>query len=304
MLLFFILGDILGAGIYALVGEVAGEVGGAIWTAFATALTLALQTAFAYTELVTKYPHAGGAALFVNRAFKNRALTFVVAFAVMASGVMSASTLARAFVGEYLHVFVDIPTTVAALVLTQPAISSPANSANGSLTASMVVPTADLADSDGPLLEVVRRVSDIPTRVFSAIALLAIANGALINMIMASRLLYGMAEERVMPRAFGRVHPGRRTPWVAVLFMTAVAMLLISIGELDDVATVTVMLLLIVFVLVNVSVLVLRREPVAHEHFVAPAFAPIAGIAISLILLVKRVTDEDLSAFLVSLPYS
>ena len=97
MLFFFILGDILGAGIYALVGAVGGEVGGAIWTAFfvALALALALFTAFAYAELITKYPHAAGAALFVNRAFRLPFLTYMVAFAVMASGVTSASTLPR-----------------------------------------------------------------------------------------------------------------------------------------------------------------------------------------------------------------
>jgi basic amino acid/polyamine antiporter, APA family len=398
MLLFFILGDILGAGIYALVGEVAGEVGGAVWTAFVTALALALLTAVAYAELVTKYPHAGGAALFVNRAFKSRPLTFVVAFAVMASGVTSAATLARAFAGDYLHAFADIPTTPAALVfiaivaavnfrgivesmkanivLTLIELSglaiivgigawalghgnaelgrnfdfkegeSPAlavlagttlafyaligfeDSANVAeetknprrafpfalftgllisgciyvlvtVTASMVVPTHELANSDAPLLEVVSRASDIPTRAFSAIALLAIANGALINMIMASRLLYGMAEERVMPQVFGRVHARRRTPWVAILFATAVAMLLVSIGQLDDLATVTVMLLLIVFALVNVSLLVLRRDTVAHDHFVAPTFAPVLGVLISIVLFVKRVTDEDVRAFLI-----
>ena len=58
MLVIFVLGDILGAGIYALVGEVAGEVGGAIWTAFLVALTLAFFTAFAYAELVTRTPPA------------------------------------------------------------------------------------------------------------------------------------------------------------------------------------------------------------------------------------------------------
>jgi len=65
--------------------------------AFLVALTLALFTAFAYAELVTKYPHAGGAALYVHRAFRKPFVTFMVAFAVMASGVTSASTLARAF---------------------------------------------------------------------------------------------------------------------------------------------------------------------------------------------------------------
>lgn len=97
LLYFFILGDVLGAGIYALVGAVGGEIGGAIWVAFLVALTLALFTAFAYAELVTKYPHAGGAAPYVHRAFRKPFVTFMVAFAVMASGVTSASTLARAF---------------------------------------------------------------------------------------------------------------------------------------------------------------------------------------------------------------
>ena len=68
----FVLGDILGAGIYALVGEVGGRVGGAIWTSFLVALLLAVFTAFAYAELVTKYPQAAGAALYVNKAFGRR----------------------------------------------------------------------------------------------------------------------------------------------------------------------------------------------------------------------------------------
>src|SRR3712207_6323846 len=116
MLLFFILGDILGAGIYALVGAVAGEVGGAVWTAFMSALVLALFTAFAYAELITKYPRAGGAALFVNRAFRIPIVPFLVTFAVMASGITSASTLSRAFGGDYLQEFISVPTTLAALV--------------------------------------------------------------------------------------------------------------------------------------------------------------------------------------------
>ena len=91
MLLFFVLGDVLGAGIYALVGEVGGRSGGAIWTAFAVALLLAVFTAFAYAELVTKYPQAAGAALYVNKAFRLPFVTFMVAFAVMASGITSAA---------------------------------------------------------------------------------------------------------------------------------------------------------------------------------------------------------------------
>jgi amino acid transporter len=143
------------------------------------------------------------------------------------------------------------------------------------------------------LLEVVRAGSDIPTRAFSAIALLAIANGALLNMIMASRLLYGMAQEGVMPPAFGRVHRTRQTPWIAIVFATAISMLLIAVGRLAELATVTVMLLLIVFALVNVAVLVLRRDDVGHAHFAVPRIFPVLGILISAVLFVKRATDED-----------
>ena len=60
LLLFFIVGDMIGGGIYALVGDVGAITGGAIWSAFLVAMVLAIFTAFAYAELVTKYPRAGG----------------------------------------------------------------------------------------------------------------------------------------------------------------------------------------------------------------------------------------------------
>jgi amino acid transporter len=115
MLLFFVIGDVLGAGIYALVGEVAGKTGGAIWASFLVALGLAVFTAFAYAELVTKYPRAAGAALYVNLAFRRPFFTFIVAFAVMCSGLASAATISRAFGGDYLSAFVSVPTIIAAL---------------------------------------------------------------------------------------------------------------------------------------------------------------------------------------------
>jgi APA family basic amino acid/polyamine antiporter len=101
MLTFFILGDILGAGIYALTGQVAADVGGAIWSSFLVSFLLALVTAFAYLELVTKYPRAAGAALYVHRAFHIGILSFMVTIAVMASGVTSASFAATRVGGRY-----------------------------------------------------------------------------------------------------------------------------------------------------------------------------------------------------------
>jgi basic amino acid/polyamine antiporter, APA family len=387
-LLVFVLGDVLGAGIYALVGEVGAETGGAIWTAFTLALVLAVFTAFAYAELVTKYPKAAGAALYVNRAFRNPFVSFMVAFAVMCSGVTSASTLSRAFGGDYLKEFVDIPVVVTALVfivvvaainfrgisesvklnlaltaieftglvlICVIALAAVTDGAGGTdaarafdfkadesvigamvggaglafyaligfedsvnvaeetreprrdyppalfgglaaagviyiavtVLASMAVPTGTLTDSSGPLKEVAQvGPLSVDPKIFSAIALFALANGALINMVMASRLLYGMSNEGILPRVFGKVHGGRRTPYVSIVATTALAAILISTGDLGDLADMTVFLLLGVFIMVNVSVLVLRRDPVDQHHFKAPTAIPVIGAIVCLALMV------------------
>ncbi len=394
MLLLFVIGDMLGAGIYALVGEVGGRVGGAIWMSFAFAMALALFTAFAYAELVTKYPQAAGAALYVNKAFHLSFVTFMVAFAVMLSGITSASTLARAFGGDYLEVFVSLPTVLVGIAFiavvalinfrgigesvkinivftlievvgllliivigiaaladgigdpsrafeftgdesvplailggaglaffaligfedsvnvaeeTQdPERNYPRALFGGlviagliyiavSMVASMVVPTAKLAESSGPLLEVADQGPlAMNTKVFAAIALVAVANTALINMIMASRLVYGMSRQGIVPRLLGRVHSARRTPWVAIVFTSLIAVLLISTGDLATLADMTVLLLLLVFTGVNIAVLVLRRDPVEHGHFRAPTAVPVIGAVVSLALM----TTKDPEVFL------
>jgi APA family basic amino acid/polyamine antiporter len=165
-------------------------------------------------------------------------------------------------------------------------------------TASMVVPTNTLAGSTGPLLEVVERGPiPIPTQLFAGIALLAVSNGALINMIMASRIIYGMGDQGVMPTVFSSVHRGRRTPWVSIVFTTVIALLLLAtIGGNEDALAIlgstTVVLLLIAFVMVNISVLVLRRDEVGHEHFRTPTAFPVLGIVVALVLLVYRAIDD------------
>ena len=388
MLFVFVLGDVLGAGIYALVGVVAGTTGGAIWTAFLVATILAVLTAFSYAELVTKYPHAGGAAVYVHGAFKVPFFTFIVAFAVMCSGLASAATLSRAFAGDYFAAFIAAPVVLVAILFllvvalinfrgisesvklnmgltvievtglviivligvvalltgvgepsrnfefpaeasvpvailggaalsfyaligfedavnvaeeTQdPARTFPRALFGGILaagviyllvtfTASMIVPTAELTESDGPLLEVVEQGPlGIPTRLFALIALLAVANGALINLIMASRLLYGMGRQGILPAPFASVHRTRQTPWVAIVFTTALAMMLATVGDLSDLAGTTTTLLLFIFIAVNIAVLVLRRDRVDGPHFVAPSAIPIIAIAIIVVLLVQR----------------
>ena len=105
LLLLFIVGDILGTGVYALTGKVAGQVGGAGWAPVILAFLIALITAFSYMELVTKYPQAAGAALYTHKAFGVHFVTFLVAFAVLSSGITSASTASNVFAANLVAGF-------------------------------------------------------------------------------------------------------------------------------------------------------------------------------------------------------
>ncbi len=385
LLFLFILGDVLGAGVYALVGEVAGEVGGAVWLPMLVALVLALLTAASYAELVTKYPRAGGSAVFAERAFRSPLVSFLVGYCMLAAGVTSAAGLALAFSGDYLGVFLDVPVVPASIVFLvlvavlnargiqesvranvvmtvievsglvlvvvlgalvlgrgdgdlgrvgefPPGVSPTAGvlaaallayysfvgfetSANIAeevrdvrrvypralfgallvagvvyvlvgLAASIVLAPDELAASSGPLLEVVRAAdAGVPDTLFSAIALIAVANGALLTMIMASRLVFGMAEHGLFPRALARVLPHRRTPWVAILVTTLVAIALTLTGDLGELANTVVLLLLFVFLSTNVAVLVLRSDRVEADHFRVPALIPVLAIGSCLLLL-------------------
>lgn len=387
LLYLFILGDVLGAGVYALVGEQAGEVGGAVWLPLLVALGLALLTAGSYAELVTKYPRAGGAAVFAERAYKQPVVSFLVGFSMLAAGVTSAAGLSLAFAGDYFGAFVDAPqrlvavlflvavaalnmrgireslganvamtiievgglVTVVVLALvvlgrgegepgrvTQLAEGvSPGTAVLGaavlayysfvgfetsanvveevkdvrrvypralfgalitagvvyvlvSVAAVIVVDPETLAGSSGPLLEVVSAAGVVPEQVFSLVALIAVANGALLTMIMSSRLAYGMAEQGLLPAALGRVLPRRRTPWVAIVATTVVAMALVFTGDLAALAETVVLLLLLVFLSTNVSVLVLRRDTVERPHFRVLSVVPVLGAASCVLLLTQQ----------------
>ncbi|MFY1691219.1 APC family permease [Plantactinospora sp. WMMB782] len=384
LLLLFVVGDILGTGIYALTGKVAAEVGGAVWLPFLVAFVVALLTAFSYLELVTKYPRAAGAALYTHKAFGIHLLTFMVTFTVMCSGLTSASSASKAFASNFVEAF-DLSvgeglglTAVAIAFMTLIALvnfrgvaesvklnvvltcveltgllivifigawalgggdgdmsrllefdSPPGESGFLAVTAATalaffamvgfedsvnmaeetrdparifpkvmltglcitgvvyilvsissvaLVPPEELGEGDAPLLKVVAAGAPaFPLTVFAFVTMFAVANSALINMMMASRLLYGMANEGVLPRILGRVHRTRRTPWAGIVFTTLVAFGLIWFADLAALGGTTSLLLLSVFTIVNVAVLVLRRDPVEHAHFRAPTAIPVIG---------------------------
>ena len=401
LLLLFVVGDILGTGVYALVGDVAGEVGGAAWLPFLVAFAVATVTAFSYLELVTKYPQAAGAALYAHKAFGIHFVTFLVAFVVMCSGITSASTASRAFsanffegigvaepskfgvallalgfmaalaainfrgVGESIKLnvvltIVEITGLVAVIMVgmwafsggdvdfsrvvafdtadqkntfmavtaatslaffamvgfedsvnmaeetkdpvkTFPKILLSGLSIAGivyilvSIVAVALVPVGELQASDTPLVEVVKAgAPGLPIdEIFPFITMFAVSNTALINMLMASRLIYGMARQHVLPPGLGVVHPTRRSPWAAIIFTTVIAfglIIYVSTAASDNAISVlggtTSLLLLAVFAVVNVAVLVLRRDVrQAGGHFKTPTALPVIGFLVSLYLV-------------------
>ena len=108
-LFFYTLGDVLGSGIYVLIGLVAAAVGGAFWIAFALGVTVAAITGAAYAELVTKYPQAAGASLYVNKAFGNRPLTFLVTVSFLAASMAASGSLAAGFASYFDDLVVGGP---------------------------------------------------------------------------------------------------------------------------------------------------------------------------------------------------
>ena len=74
----FGVGDILGSGVYALVGKISGQVGSAAWLAYVAAGFTAALTGLTYAEFTSRYPKAGGAAHFVQTVFRSPLITFLV----------------------------------------------------------------------------------------------------------------------------------------------------------------------------------------------------------------------------------
>ena len=385
-LVFYGVGDILGAGIYALVGKIAGLAGTYSWLAFLVALVVAALTGLSYAELGSRFPRSGGEAFFCDRAFGRPALSFLIGWLVLCSGVASMATVARGFAGyvaefapnapqsiviagflavlagvnfwgirqsstaniactliEVTGLLLVIAVGVAWLSTNAPVeppnveidaggttwflifqggtiaffafigfedivnvseeVKSPernvplailtASAVAGLIyllvviVATSVVSSAELAGSDAPLLLVVRRAApSIPPSLFTAIALFAIANTALLNGVMASRLMYGMAKENLLPTVLSTVNEKTQTPHVAIVFLLLCTTIFALSGTLIHLAGTTSLLLLVVFFSVNVALIVIKRRlPHAENAFRIPIVVPICGAISTLALM-------------------
>jgi amino acid transporter len=413
-LFFYTLGDVLGSGIYVLIGLVAAAVGGAFWVAFALGVAVAAITGSAYAELVTKYPQAAGAALYVNKAFRNNPLTFLITVSFLAASFAATGSLASGF-SEYFATLWDAPpallvslvfvlllvivnfigiteSVVMNMVMTfvevagllivmvigiwfivegdadfgilvefdvsgdygNPALAVLAgiafsffamtgfeNTANVaeetidphksfprslvggmvvagvvyvlvSMAAALTVPTDTLAESPAALLEVVEAgilpmSTDFMTKLFSVIALIAITNTTLVTVVTQPRILYGMANEDVVPGMFAKIHASRRSPWVGLIFSGLVVSALLVIGTLapkvegetlvSRLATVTVVFLLFIYALVIVACLKLRGQDEDERTFRANTPLLFVGLLGNLAILGFSIYDDYTSLY-------
>ncbi len=380
-------GDILGAGIYALVGKIAGIAGPASWLAFGVALVVAALTALSYAELSSRFPRSGGESYFCQRAFGSPSFALLIGWLVLCSGVVSLATVSRAMAGYLLQLFAAEPSTaleIASIVLfltilggvnfwgirqssranvictaveasglllvivvgvsflaantpepAAKAVSWPAWTSIGQgaavaffafigfedmvnvaeevrspkrnlpiaivaalliagatymavvWIATRVISPPELAASPAPLLAVVQRTAPaIPAWTFTTVALFAVANTGLLNFIMASRLLYGMGCQGLVPEQLSRVHPKTNTPHWSILLVFVAGLGLAVSGTLVHLAGTTSVLLLAVFLSVNVGLVwIKRRESTGRRGFSIPAVVPALAAVASAVLI-------------------
>jgi APA family basic amino acid/polyamine antiporter len=380
-LLLYGLGTTVGAGIYALTGVVAGRAGMHMPAAFLLASGLALFTALSFAELSSRFPRAGGEAVYVQEAFTATWLFRLVGLLAVLSGVVSAATVTVGMVG-YMREFAEVPATalvlVAALLLGGVAARGMRESVvvaglitlvevagllaivglgAGQLTAlpdrfgefvpgdlqalyavsaaavicfyaflgfeDMVnvaeevrdvrtvlpigilatlaltallyalvttvsvlsVPPAELATSEAPLALVFARNGGSPA-LLGAIALLALLNGGLIQIVKSSRVLYGLAREGALPRSLGRVHPRTRTPLTATVLVTVVIAALAISFPIESLAESTAAVTLVTFTLTNLALVVIqRRGPAPPGALRVPRWVPVVGAFVSGVFL-------------------
>jgi amino acid transporter len=127
-----------------------------------------------------------------------------------------------------------------------------------SLSALAISTTEKLAGSEAPLMMVAQTVSARAGKILGAIALFSTANTALISLIGASRVLYSMGRKKAIPPATAAVLPSRKTPWIASLVVLAAAALLLPLGKLETVASISSLATMMAFFLVNMALISLR----------------------------------------------
>lgn len=154
------------------------------------------------------------------------------------------------------------------------------------------VTPAALQASPAPLALIYEQ-SGGSARLLSAIAVLAVVNGALVQMIMAARVLYGLARQDLLPAWFGRVQSRTQTPVNATLAIAAVILVAALAFDLVGLARATSYLTLTVFAAVNLSLVLIKlRDKAVPSTRVYPIWVPAIGALVSVAFLLSELVRQ------------
>ena len=156
------------------------------------------------------------------------------------------------------------------------------------MVAVLTVAPAELAVSEAPLSLVYERLTGASPAMISGVAIFATANTILVQQIMASRVVYGMAEQGTMPRLFARVSAFTRTPLLATVAVVAASLILALGFNLERLAEMTSQIVLIIWALANMALVLikLRKGPAPVGAFIVPLWVPVAGFMSSCALVI------------------
>ena len=127
-----------------------------------------------------------------------------------------------------------------------------------SLAAVLSLPIQDLADHKAPFVLIVQKNSDIPVEIISLISLIAILNGALVQVVMGSRVLFGMSEKGIAPKQFGILYSKTRTPVISTLFFAVILWLMTLSFPIVVLAKITSFIILAIFTLISLSLCIIK----------------------------------------------
>lgn len=147
------------------------------------------------------------------------------------------------------------------------------------IVAMAAVPVAELGASKAPLTLVFQRTTGGSPALISLIAIIATINGIIAQIILASRVLYGLSRQEVLPAWLGVLNERTQTPQLATALVTAVVLVLALLEKIDRLADVTSLLMLAVFTAVNAALVVikLRGDEAPRNGVIVPIAVPIAG---------------------------
>ncbi|MDR9437520.1 MAG: APC family permease [Thiohalophilus sp.] len=148
-----------------------------------------------------------------------------------------------------------------------------------------------LAQTDAPLAMVYEQATGRGPLFITLISLVSVLNGALIQIIMASRVLYGLSRQGWLPSLLGQVSGRTRTPVPAIIVVVTAILLFALLLPLISLARLTSFVTLIIFTLMNVALWRIKRREDSYEGFQVPLWVPVSGATVSALFLVSQLYD-------------